>query len=157
MKLLPLSGILLLIICLSCGKGKQTTSKAAHESTAPMILFVNYSIHKDKKGNPEISLINKIITEGQLKDPNPQHHDPKSGDLWCVQSEDGSNPLQSTLIPNPLLKTIEYADDFGNLAKKQIELDTAVFSVRMQLDPSTKYLLIQSTDEQNISISKDQL
>jgi hypothetical protein len=101
----------------------------------PQIIFLNYSIKLDKsKGEYEIRLINKIITEGKLKIISSDPEISKPGDLECVALDNNLEPVDSIIISDPLNITVESVDENNALFKKEIARDSAQFYVRMQLN-----------------------
>jgi hypothetical protein len=128
----------------------QNTEVAAKNTTddnAPQIIFLTYSIRKDREqGGYAIELINKITTQGKIKTNADELTVPKAGDLRCVALDESQQPLSTLIIPDPLNETVEYATENGNLAKKEIALDSAQFSVRMQLSAITKFIAIERID-----------
>jgi hypothetical protein len=95
-----------------------------------------------------ISLINKIITEGKLKNTNfNTNENVKSGDLKCNQIDENNNILKTEIIKNPLVKMFEYVDDSNEFQLKKVELDSAQISLKLKLEPNTKYITISSSIE----------
>jgi hypothetical protein len=135
--IIPLA--ILLVTChVSCKSTRQGKSTDIHEDPGmsnPDIIFINYSVKADKtKMVPEIRLINKIITKGRLKKNIPEAEIPKSGDIFCFALNTNMEPVDSIIIPDPLNATIESVDGDNKLFKKEIALDSAEFTVRMQLN-----------------------
>jgi len=50
--------------------------------------------------------------------------------------------LYEERISNPRVKVVEYADDDGVFKKKTIEVENPEFTLRVALDPKTRYLVI---------------
>lgn len=107
------------------------------------IIFLNYKATKGVGKIGRVSLINKIITKGNLKKNIRIINNKTKGDFLCFQLDQNSLPLDSLQIPNPLIKNIEYVQSSGRLGRKRIELDSATFNVRMQLHPLTKFISIK--------------
>jgi hypothetical protein len=117
------------------------------DDNTPQILFLTYSIKKDPaRGGYAIELINEITAQGKIKTDGDESAIPKAGDLRCVALDANQQPTSSLIIPDPLNETVEYATENGNLAKKEIALDSAQFSVRMQRTASTKFIAIERID-----------
>ena len=119
------------------------------KGNAPEIIFLNYSIKKSSTGSPEIRFTNKIIANGSLKASFQENSTDKAGDLKCIELDAGSQPIKSIIIPNPLQKTVEYVSESGQLGMKEVELDSAEFSVRLQLDPKTESIAIEQIGDLN--------
>jgi hypothetical protein len=78
-----------------CSK-KKIDSKLAF--TSPEIMFLNYTIKRNKK-EISINLINYKIVEGQLKKSNQYKTELVEG-LKCTQLDENYFKLDSVLIPN---------------------------------------------------------
>jgi hypothetical protein len=111
-----------------------TKTDEASISVTPKIIFLNYSIKSDKsKGAPEILFINKVITEGKLKNNYTQPEISRPGDLKCMTLDNQMNPVDSIIVPDPLNVTVESVNENNALFKKEITKDSAQFSIRLQL------------------------
>lgn len=128
-------------------------STAEKGDEEPQIIFLNYSIKRNAAGSPEIRFINKIVADGKLKKNSPENQSLENGDLICVELDDNSQPIKRINIPNPLSRVVEYVDESGELAKKTIELDSAQFSVRMQLDANAEAIAIEQINASGVSSS----
>ncbi len=118
-------------------------SEEGSENVAPKIVFINYKISKKADDTVNVTFINKIIADGKLKESHHIGHPHKAGDLLCTQLNENLLAIDSLKISNPLIKDVEYISTFGQLDKKRIELDSAEFSIRMQLHPDTKFLILK--------------
>jgi hypothetical protein len=114
------------------------------------IIFLNYTIKKEANGNKRIRFLNKIVSEGKLKNHHTLNEEETTiGDLEWQQIDKNSNILESHFIKNPLIKTIEFINDSKNLQTKTIILDSATFSIRLQLKPNSQYIrIIEVKDNQ---------
>jgi hypothetical protein len=113
--------------------------------TVPHIIFINYFVRTGKsKAVPEIRLVNKIITEGRLKKNITGSEIPKPGDLLCFALNNNLEPVDSVIIPDPLNITIESVDEKNALFRKEMALDSAQFTLRMQLDEKTRSIGIRT-------------
>lgn len=138
--------LLALFQTLSCkgpGETARFSSKNEISAESPKIAFLNFSIKNDSI-HPEnsVRLINKILTDGKLKD-NPPSVIPKPNDLKYIVSGNNSKELQTGFIPNPLKQTLEYVTETGQLAKRDIESDSTQFSLRIQLEPGARYFSLK--------------
>jgi hypothetical protein len=147
-------------MALSCKVSERTAGTANMDKVAvdtPKIIFLNYSISEDKTDQEySIRLINKIITNGKIKENSILPFSPEMDDLEYIISDKNQNVLMRNFIPNPLNKTLEFVDDNGQLAKKDMRLDSSQFSLRIQLDPAAKYILLErykGPDAENIHLS----
>jgi hypothetical protein len=123
------------ISCKVAHQGNKTDPSGDVGQTKPQIVFINYSIKQGKSvGMPEIHLINKIVTEGKLKSNLTGPDLLKPGDLRCITLNSSMEPLDSLVISDPLNVTVESVDENNLLYKKELALDSAQFSVRMQVN-----------------------
>lgn len=145
--------IILLILLTGCTSQKENidgkTNSDINVSVAPKIIFLNCLVSKNLDETIKVKLVNKIITEGNLKRHNQNTAPYVEGDYKCIQLDMNSLPIDSLYISNPLITNIEYAGASGILNKKRIELDSADFSIRMQLDLQTKFIILKSTNNPN--------
>ncbi|MCF7569035.1 hypothetical protein L3X37_11765 [Sabulilitoribacter arenilitoris] len=125
----------------SCASKQKSIQDATAEESNPRLLFLNYKMSEDDNGNKTIKFINKIITEGKLKQ-NSYTNESVYGDLICNQLDKKSNVLQSITIKNPLVKNFEFVNDLKQFERKNVELKTAEFSLKLKLEPYTKYITI---------------
>jgi hypothetical protein len=140
--------IILLLFFVSCGTKQSVLANNNIVEKTPKLIFLNYNIRKTANNNLTISLINKIITEGKLKNTNfNTTENVKSGDLKCNQIDENNNILKTEIIKNPLVKMFEYVDDSNEFQLKKVELDSAQISLKLKLEPNTKYIIILSSIE----------
>jgi len=115
---------------------------ALSEDTTPKLIFLNYTISKDEKGQIHIGFINKIITDGKLKNSNIFFKTGSKGDLKCSQLDKDSIEITSVIVQNPLVKIIEYVNDSLIFEKKELDLNRSNLSLRLHLHSKTKYISI---------------
>tara|TARA_R110002049_G_scaffold206269_1_gene376776 strand:+ start:20042 stop:20539 length:498 start_codon:yes stop_codon:yes gene_type:complete len=131
----------LLCLFVSCGSHKNIETTQASIEIPPKIIFLNYSIKKTADGHRSIRFLNKIVTDGKLKNTKANTVG-DYGDLICAQLDKKSKVLERSVIKNPLSKNIEYLNGSNAFQRKQISLDSIQFSIRIQLKPNTKYISI---------------
>ena len=143
----PLAILSCLICLLSCSTGSGmvgTEATAQEHPDIPQILFLNYSIYKtEATGDCQVRLNEKIQTSGSIKTSGKPGEDPKPGDLVCLELDQDSRVLERTYIRNPLQGSMEYVTEEGQLAIKEMELDSARFNVRLQLQPGARYIAME--------------
>jgi len=131
----------------SCTISHKTTDTSTNDKITdetPKIIFLNYSIADDTiKQEYRIRLINKIITEGKIKENTIMYKTPAVDDLEYIVLNKKSQVLTRNYIANPLHRTVEYVKDNGQLAKKDIQLDSARFSLRIPLDPAAQFISME--------------
>jgi hypothetical protein len=121
--------------CMATKHGSKTETSESQILTNPQIIYLNYSVISDKsKGVTAIRLINKTITEGRLKKNLNRIEIPKPGDMFCFALNSNMEPVDSLIIPDPLNITVESVDEKNALFRKEMALDSAQFTIRMQLD-----------------------
>jgi hypothetical protein len=135
--------LLVAVLCIlySCGSSKTLATPKSTGESPPKIIFLNYSIKKTENGTRNIRFINKVVADGKLKNNN-SNETGISGDLICFQLDKKSNELQRIIVKNPLSKSMEFLDESKSFQRKQIDLDSTQFSIRLQLKPNTKYISI---------------
>jgi hypothetical protein len=156
----------LLILCLgsmlvSCSVSKQTNSTPSRQdspSDSPGILFLNYEISRDDQNSSySARLINQFVAEGRLKSSKSLPLKPVPGDLEVQVLDKNQRIVETIHIPNPLDKTVEFVKDTGELEQKMISLDSAEFSVRLQLEPGAHVTLLKritGADSENTILLK---
>jgi len=149
--------IVFLILFCSFSSFRVLTNQAAIPQSTPKIIFLNYKIFRNTDGMVEIKLLNKIITEGKLKENLKKGFIPKEEDIQCIQMDSKSLSINSIYISSPLNKVVEFVNDSGQLEKKVIKLDNAEFSVRMQLNPKTKFITTYKRNNSNKQLTRHRL
>ena len=139
---------LLMILVIACASKQQVLENEAETEQQPKLLFLNYTISKSDNDKKTISLINQKITDGALKKTTKPNYKTSFGDLECITLDKNLNQIEAHSIKNPLTKIVEYINDLGNFEKKLIELDSAQFSIRLQLDSKVKYLRISELTQE---------
>ncbi len=140
------------MVLIACGANQatQTSEQTLSIKQTPKIVFINYAIKKDSNGKKTVQYINSKRVDGKLKKIKKILFDKGvTGDLICSQLNATSATLSQQLIKNPLVKTVEYVDETKNFKVVQMELDSSVFSIRLQLYPEAKYIAINTNNEQN--------
>ncbi|WP_199112700.1 hypothetical protein [Snuella sedimenti] len=111
--------------------------------SSPKLIFLNYAIKKNSDDTKTVRFVNKIVTEGKLKSyGNKYIKTGHPGDLKCVQLDKTGKALHEHIIKNPLIKSFEYLNDSRSFEKKTVNLDSTSFSLRLQLNPLTKSIMI---------------
>jgi len=118
-------------------------NEAVIETLPRKLIFLNYTISQDANGKKHILFINKIITDGKLKNNTETYLKTGSvGDLKCSQLDKDSVEIKTVIIQNPISKIIEYVNDSLIFESKKIELNRAPLSLRLALHDKTKYITI---------------
>jgi hypothetical protein len=134
-------------ILMSCNVSKNTGSRPSNESmpeVSPKILFLNYEITRDSLNSTYTAqLINTVVANGSLKYDRTPPIQPGMGDLE-LQVMDTKQQIMTTLyISDPLDKSVEFVNDTGELQHKMISLETAQFSVRLQVEPGASSTILK--------------
>jgi hypothetical protein len=137
---------LLLSCIVSQTDGKREKGKDKADVTQK-IIFLNYSANLDRlNGVVKIRLVNKFITEGTIKMDKTVPEISKPGDLKCFALNKKMEPIDSIIITDPLNITVESVDENNAFFKKEIALDSAEFSVRMQLSQQAQVIAIRKNE-----------
>jgi hypothetical protein len=115
----------------------------------PRIVFLNYNMAKESDGSIKIEFINSVIAEGKLKEEISGKKSSEYGDLKIIQVNAKSEPLQSIILSNPLVKNVEYLDESGGFQRKIIVLESTEFSVRTRLNDQTIFIIIEKINKEN--------
>jgi hypothetical protein len=135
---------LLVAFIMSCNPAKHTYSSDPVEIKAtPKILFLNYQISRDStKTNYSAQLINMIPKDGTIKVDQQHNGQAEIDDLELLVLDRNQKIISHRYIPNPLDKSVEYVNDAGQFERKMIHLDSAQFSIRLQIEPSASSILL---------------
>lgn len=133
---------------LGCAAKQSLSSSSEKIEANPQIIFLNYAIKKTSNGDRVIRFINKKVVEGKLKNHNNESiENSKPGDLQLFQLDKKLNILQTMIIKNPLTKTIESLNDSKSFQTHNVELKSTPLSLRLSLDPRTKYISINEINQ----------
>ncbi len=145
--------IILLLFFFSCKTQKEVLVNTDNSlKRTPKIIFLNYTIEFLENQNKKVTLTNKIIKDGSFKASLNTSQNKLQGDLKCNQVTTAGKILETKIIKNPLLKTVEYLDDNKMFHSKRLELKKASFSLRLKLLPETSYISISEIDSLNPNI-----
>lgn len=148
--LLAFFAIVHIVSCKVSNKIASTTTSDEISNKLPKIIFFNFAIVNDTiQQEFRIQLINKIITEGTIKEKSILSKIPAIDDLEYIVLNKSSKVLQRNYIANPLNKTVEYVTNDGQLAKKNIQLNRTQFLLRIPLDPAAKFISLNRYSGQN--------
>jgi len=130
-------------LILSCASIKNKNPEIIIEDPQPKLVFLNYTISKDELGKKSIQFINKIIADGKLKNHGNKYLKLGAvGDLKCSQLDKDSKEISHVIIENPLLKKMEFVNDSLIFETKEIALNKADLSIRLQLNNNTRFIMI---------------
>lgn len=140
--------------CKVLNKTIDTTTIEEDTVSTPGIVFLTYSIKNDTvTGEYSVRLINTIVTTGKIKVPDKITSKPGIDDLEYIVFDKDAHIIMRDFIPNPLNSTLEYVTSEGELAKKEVRLDSARFVLRIQLDPFVESVVLErytGPDSRNI-------
>ncbi len=107
------------------------------------IIFLTYEISKNKSGQLDLVLLQKIIADGTLKKVPEHGQNYIPGDLLCTQLDEHKSMLDQFKIDDPLVKVYEFANEGGELNKFKMNLKQSQFTIRRQLSSETRFVSIQ--------------
>ncbi|KAA5828123.1 hypothetical protein FPF71_04620 [Algibacter amylolyticus] len=151
--------LLIVMLCLffGCKSSNSSFKDGTVINGSPKVLFLNYTIEKDLNRNRTIQFINKKVVEASLKKQTILPIDQGvEGDLILSELNKRSKIVKQQLIKNPLARPIEFVDDSKKFKTEVIKTDKAQFSIRLQLQNSTKYITI-SNFAKNTPLIKTQI
>ena len=136
--------LIMISLQMSCNPAKHTHSSDPVETkTTPKILFLNYQISRDStKTNYNAQLINMIIKEGTIKEDQQEMGQAEIHDLELLVRDRNQQIISHRYIPNPLDRSVEYVNDAGQFERQMIHLDSAQFSIRLQIEPDASSILL---------------
>jgi hypothetical protein len=129
----------------SCNWLLKPDAGKSNEQVTPenRILFLNFSIAQDKSRDEyKIELISKIVTVGSFKDPGGTTFNPQKNDLVYTVLDGNSNIIHTDHLKNPLKRSVEYETENRQLERKEVMLDSTEFSIRIQLAPVARSVVI---------------
>jgi hypothetical protein len=133
-QLLVKTAILMLTVLLSaCVPGRKMSQPKANQSlTEPAIVFLVFKISNDSvQGKTAIELISQTRSTGRIKEDHEQPED--FSDCLTLEVTEPGRKTQIIQMEHPLHRRIEYVDEHGVLAMKEITPNEAEFFVRIQV------------------------
>ncbi|MFD2726771.1 hypothetical protein [Hyunsoonleella rubra] len=142
-------------LLLSCGpKIKSSANTNTTIEQPPQLIFLNYSIAQNSNGIKTVKLLSSKKVEGKIKGGKFKNNITQN-DLICYQLKNKSSVISKIVIEDPLHKRVEYLGESRSFKVAQIESDSAYFSIRLQLNPETRYIAIgDNTTENYFLLSK---
>ena len=141
-----------LLLCMGCMLLSCNVSRHASPAPSPVnnagdsprILFLNFEISRDTvNATYTAHLINAAEAKGSVKIVATPPLQPEKGDLALEVLDADQGIMKTIYITNPLDKPMEFVNDARELEYKMISLDTAEFSVRLQLEPGASFALLK--------------
>ena len=125
----------------SCATKHNIEKKEVTIDTNPKLIFLNYTISKNEDGEKSITLIDKKIVDGKLRNKGSKYiKSGKIGDLVSEQLDENKNTLYKQAIANPFIKSIEVTTDSLTLKKQIVSIKQTPLNLRLQLDVETKFI-----------------
>ena len=134
-------------VLISCRVSKNTSGQSSSETKteeSPRIFFLDYQITRDSLNTTyNARLLNLIITNGSIKEDRTTLIQPGTDDLEHLVLDQSQQIMTHRYISNPLDKAVEYVNENGELEYKMIHLDSAQFSVRLQIEPGASSAVLK--------------
>ena len=138
--------ILFVASAMSCNPPKNIHHSDPNKNNAeesPSILFLDYQVSRDStKSFYDAQLINMTMVKGTIKDSQTNSARAEKDDLELLVLDNKHQTISQHLIPNPLDRSVEYVNDAGQFERKMIHLDSAQFSVRLQIESSARSIVL---------------
>jgi len=83
-----------------------------------------------------------ITKEGTFKEDQLHADQAEIDDLELLVVDRNQQIISHRYIPNPLDKSVEYVNDAGQFERLMIHLDSAQFSVRLQIEAGASSILL---------------
>lgn len=139
--------ILFVVSALSCNPPRhahQSDPNKNNSEESPAILFLDYQVSRDStKTIYNAQLINMILVKGTIKDSQSNRTQAEKDDLEILVLDNKQQTISQRLIPNPLDRSVEYVNDASQFERKMIHLDSAQFSVRLQIESSAASIVLK--------------
>ena len=136
--------MLFALVCISCATKTSLVQNAEVPESDPKLIFLNYRVSQNSKGQKSIEFIDKKIVNGKLRNSDSKYiKSGVPGDLVCTQLSENKTLITEQTISNPLLKTIEFTTDSFNFKKRNVSIKQAPLNLRIQLNTSTKFIRIK--------------
>lgn len=121
----------------------------AMQSSSQKILFLTLKIERDKVTQLEsISIVNKFLVDGQLKQTNHSNSIPQKSVLVLSFLSENEKIINQIEIENPISKNVEYFDVDGTIQRHNIEENQVEFNIRVNYEDSMKMLRISKKETQ---------
>ena len=152
-----LLSLAILLLSMSCKSVAVDASKETDIVIVDLtkIAFVTYKISKSQQGN-NIEIIDVIMAEGKLKSIE-KNQNKIDGNYELIQLDKNGNQLARTMVENPLNQTVEYIQDNGVLAKKDLTFQSREIAIRVQIQAKTSFLLMQEIGNESKNYLKTKL
>lgn len=139
--------ILFMVSAMSCNPPKNTHHSDPNKNNSeesPAILFLDYQVSRDStKSVYNAQLINMILINGTIKDSPINTTRAEKDDLELLVLDNKQQTISQRHIPNPLDRSVEYVNDAGQFERKMIHLDSAQFSVRLQIESNASSIVLK--------------
>jgi hypothetical protein len=107
----------------------------------PQILLINFEINV----LDSIKLINYSLSPGKLRNLSSEKIGAGNDSLVISFLNSKNEECFLTSIENPLIKRVEFSDDFSNFKTQVLKLDNAEFSVRVQYNKCGEYIAVKKS------------
>jgi hypothetical protein len=148
--------IILIFICagillFSCKTQLMPDKGLTEQRESGKIIFLNFSIIHDKiKQEYSCRLINQKTVNGKAKEIRSDNDSAYYQNyLLCNFTDEKGNIKLTSVLEHPLFKTVEYQDENGKLSLKQLNLDSAQFSLRVNKLPDMSSVQILQVINKN--------
>lgn len=116
----------------SCRWARSGDEAAEHQPAAAFVQFYVLHISRDSTAaapRSQVRLLKTVSGKGQMKSSGPT--EPPGEDCLTVYRRAGKKILDSAVVAHPLFLHLEYIDEAGGYARKEVVLDTAQFFLRL--------------------------
>ena len=134
-KQFSVKGILIVLTMLlsACFPGREISQPDANKTSGePAIVFLVFKISNDTLQGPSvIELISQTRNSGRIKEGHEQTEE--FSDYLTIEISEPGQKNRVIQMEHPLHRRIEYVDEDGKLAMKEITQNKAEFFVRIQV------------------------
>lgn len=146
---MPLLVLVLVVLVSGCRSGREVADAGDVDPCmparreVPRILLLNFEVFE----NDSIVMINSSFSQGRLRGRSAPEKEPEPGDLVVTFLTAGMIECSRQVISNPLVRRVEFSDDFHQIRSRTIALDAAIFAVRAQFHNNLRFARVQKVTE----------
>ena len=135
--------VVAILLAVSCSAIKEVDTDSAETETekseTPQILTLVLEIN----ANNSIQIQETLLAPGQLKRDKYTQVYKKNDDLIISFYDNNGDVCKTVSIANPLIKKVEYSENYRDMQAKIVQLEKAPFSIRLQHEECFKIIIIE--------------
>ncbi|MFD2551831.1 hypothetical protein ACFSQP_08385 [Bizionia sediminis] len=120
------------------------------EKDTDSMLFLTYYVKHVPETGLSIKHLKTIYAKGRIKDFNQNLSLHKNGNLICTLRNEQQQIITTLYIKNPLIKSVEFVNNTGQLQKRLIEQTNTDFTFRIPVTKEVKFVTMGHITNQTI-------